>query len=411
MNVTSKANLTSKKKLIISCIGGLALIVFAAIVFLEVTKATVVFAQDGEEQTVRTHSNTVEELLSELDVDVGEHDHLSADLGDSIEDGMNIEYKEAKTIHVTIDEDEETFHTTAFTLDEFLEEESIEVTDHDEVSQDLDQEIEHGLELDIVKAFEVTIADGKEDEEKVWTTGSSVESLLADHDVELNKDDKVKPALDKDIEEETTVAITRVEKKKDVVEESVAFSVDKKEDNSLEKGKEKVVTDGKEGLVEKEYEIIYENGKEVDRKVLNETVKKESKNKVVAVGTKEAPSNLQTLGSSSNKGSSSSSSSSSKPSGGKEMVMQASAYTADCSGCSGYTATGINLKANPNMKVIAVDPSVIPLGSRVWVEGYGEAVAGDTGGAIKGNRIDVHVPNRQAALSFGRKQVRVKVLN
>src|SRR5699024_9457990 len=131
-----------------------------------------------------------------------------------------------------------------------------------------------------------------------------------------------KPALDKDIEEETTVAITRVEKKKDVVEESVAFSVDKKEDNSLEKGKEKVVTDGKEGLVEKEYEIIYENGKEVDRKVLNETVKKESKNKVVAVGTKEAPSNLQTLGSSSNKGSSSSSSSSSKPSGGKEMVCK-----------------------------------------------------------------------------------------
>ena len=47
--------------------------------------------------------------------------------------------------------------------------------------------------------------------------------------------------------------------------------------------------------------------------------------------------------------------------------------------------TGINLRANPNLKVIAVDPSVIPLGSKVWVEGYGYAVAGDTGGAIKGN--------------------------
>lgn len=41
------------------------------------------------------------------------------------------------------------------------------------------------------------------------------------------------------------------------------------------------------------------------------------------------------------------------------------------------------------MKMIAVDPKVIPLGSKVWVEGYGEAIAGDTGGAIKGNRIDI----------------------
>ncbi|GAA3326735.1 hypothetical protein GCM10020331_063860 [Ectobacillus funiculus] len=53
------------------------------------------------------------------------------------------------------------------------------------------------------------------------------------------------------------------------------------------------------------------------------------------------------------------------------------------------TATGIDLRKDPNMKLIAVDPKVIPLGSKVWVEGYGEAIAGDTGGAIKGNRIDV----------------------
>ena len=50
---------------------------------------------------------------------------------------------------------------------------------------------------------------------------------------------------------------------------------------------------------------------------------------------------------------------------------------------------GHDLTANPNMKMIAVDPKVIPLGSKVWVEGYGEAIAGDTGGAIKGNRIDI----------------------
>ena len=85
--------------------------------------------------------------------------------------------------------------------------------------------------------------------------------------------------------------------------------------------------------------------------------------------------------------------------------MSATAYTAYCNGCSGITATGINLRANPNVKVIAVDPNVIPLGSKVWVEGYGHAIAGDTGGAIKGNRIDLFVPTKRAGISFRQEKV------
>ena len=96
---------------------------------------------------------------------------------------------------------------------------------------------------------------------------------------------------------------------------------------------------------------------------------------------------------------------------GKTMTVSATAYTAYCVGCSGTTATGIDLRSNPNQKVIAVDPSVIPLGSKVWVEGYGEAIAGDTGGAIKGNKIDVFIPSQGAALDWGRKNVTIKVLN
>ncbi|RWZ60350.1 LysM peptidoglycan-binding domain-containing protein [Halobacillus fulvus] len=95
----------------------------------------------------------------------------------------------------------------------------------------------------------------------------------------------------------------------------------------------------------------------------------------------------------------------------KEFTAEATAYTAYCTGCSGVTATGIDLRANPNQKVIAVDPSVIPLGSKVYVEGYGTAIAGDTGGAIKGNRIDVFIPDRGEALDFGRKSVKVQVLS
>jgi 3D (Asp-Asp-Asp) domain-containing protein/LysM repeat protein len=93
------------------------------------------------------------------------------------------------------------------------------------------------------------------------------------------------------------------------------------------------------------------------------------------------------------------------------LTMEATAYTANCEGCSGITATGINLKENPNQKVISVDPNVIPLGTKVHVEGYGEAIAGDTGGAIKGNKIDIFIPSKEDAINFGRQTVKVTILD
>ncbi|WP_243355016.1 LysM peptidoglycan-binding and 3D domain-containing protein [Bacillus litorisediminis] len=95
---------------------------------------------------------------------------------------------------------------------------------------------------------------------------------------------------------------------------------------------------------------------------------------------------------------------------GKEIIVEATAYTASCEGCSGITATGINLKENPDAKVISVDPSVIPLGSKVYVEGYGYATAADTGGAIQGNKIDVFIPDYEEAVQWGRKQVKVTII-
>ena len=94
----------------------------------------------------------------------------------------------------------------------------------------------------------------------------------------------------------------------------------------------------------------------------------------------------------------------------KELYVSATAYSHESS-ITGLTATGYNIKANPNMKLIAVDPSVIPLGTKVWVEGYGEAIAGDTGGAIKGHKIDVLMPSGAQAISWGRKTVKIVILN
>jgi 3D (Asp-Asp-Asp) domain-containing protein len=95
----------------------------------------------------------------------------------------------------------------------------------------------------------------------------------------------------------------------------------------------------------------------------------------------------------------------------KVITVKATAYTASCKGCTGITKTGVNLKANPNKKVIAVDPSVIPLGTKVHVEGYGKAIAADIGGAIKGKRIDVFIPTKKAAINFGVKRLKVTILN
>ena len=72
---------------------------------------------------------------------------------------------------------------------------------------------------------------------------------------------------------------------------------------------------------------------------------------------------------------------------------------------------GYNLTANPGMKLIAVDPSVIPLGSRVYVEGYGEAIAADTGGAIKGHKIDVLMPDKASSSKWGRKMLSLQFVN
>ena len=90
----------------------------------------------------------------------------------------------------------------------------------------------------------------------------------------------------------------------------------------------------------------------------------------------------------------------------RRIVMDASAYTADDPGNSGFTATGLRLRRG----MVSVDPDVIPLGSQLYIEGYGYATAEDTGGSIVGNRIDLAMDSITEALNFGRREVVVYVL-
>lgn len=427
-----KPLMTAKSKSIYSIFSVIMVTLFSTWAVFDGMKAEVVFAENGEEHTVKTTTDTVGEFLDDQGVEVGTHDELSHGENAAIEDGMKIEYETSDKVLLTIDGETEEYYTTAETVGEFFQKEGLEFSKHDEITQNNAEDIRDNIEIEVEKAFPVVVKNGKDNEEKLWTTGGgTVKELLKENDISYEKKDKIKPGLKKKVKEDMEISITKVKKEEEKEEESIPFETEEEEDSSLEKGKTETKQEGKEGTVVKTYEVTYENGKEVKRKEIDEKVVEEEQNEIIAVGTKEEPkpepkkekkseeksgtkseekSEQKAEPTKSSADSSDDSSSSESSSGGKEMTMEATAYGPDCSGCSGVSATGMNLK-DSSAKVIAVDPSVIPLGSRVWVEGYGEAVAGDTGGAIKGNRIDVLYPSESEAGSWGRKSVNVKVLD
>ena len=91
------------------------------------------------------------------------------------------------------------------------------------------------------------------------------------------------------------------------------------------------------------------------------------------------------------------------------MTVVATAYSRNQPSLTNITASGIDLSQNP--QVIAVDPTVIPLGTKVYVEGYGEAIAGDTGSAIIGNRVDLHMDSIDKSFQWGIQEVELTILN
>lgn len=369
----------------------------------ETTKATVTVSIDGEETTVHTHASTVAQLIKEQDWDVKDYDRIKPSLNADIVGNMDITWDLAKQVNVTIDGEKKPVWTTAENVEQLMDELHIDYKEHDQVEPALNKEISENMNIVYESAFQVTlISDGEE--EKKWTTSTTVANFLKNENVTLNELDRVEPNLQEKVEKETDIRVVRVEKVTDVVEETVAYGTVTRKDNKLADGKESVVQDGEEGLVNKYYEVTLEDGEEVSREHIKTETIKESVDKVVAVGTRPQVSNVS-------RSKAPAAPTNTGGGGGRTFTVTATAYTAQCSGCTGVTATGINLNQNRNMKVIAVDPNVIPLGSKVHVEGYGTAIAGDTGGAIRGNRIDVHVPTKSDATRWGRKQVQITVLN
>lgn len=186
------------------------------------------------------------------------------------------------------------------------------------------------------------------------------------------------------------------------VTEEVNFDTVKRLNSSLQAGTTQTVQEGEYGEKEVTYKVKYEKGVEVSREALSEELTKEPVDKIVEYGNKNATANAPV-----NTG---------KLDYKYVLTCNATAYDLSAEengGYAGQTATGVPLDKG----VIAVDPKVIPLGSRVYIEAldgswsYGYAVAADTGGAIKGNRVDLCYRTRYECIQFGRRPCRVYVLN
>lgn len=253
------------------------------------------------------------------------------------------------------------------------------------------------LELNPIKYCKIFV-DGKVVE--VETRKTTVKELLAQESIALGALDKVEPKLEVQLGESQVVKINRIKIRRVEKEQEVPFKVVIKKDANLKKGVKKVIVKGKKGTKVETYEILSVDG--VDNKV--ELVRSKElllpRNQLVAIGTKKEVI-VEKIPLQIRKGSRTITLSR----GGKlgrVLYLESTAYTHT----GNRTATGIW----PNKGIVAVDPSVIPLGTRLYVEGYGYAVAADTGGAIKGGIIDVFFNNRSECIKWGRRRVEVRVI-
>ena len=186
----------------------------------------------------------------------------------------------------------------------------------------------------------------------------------------------------------TIKAVTLTEK---IEEQEIPdlYQVIRQPDPTMEKGVEETAQAGENGSKKATVRIRFEDGARVAADVLSETVTVSSKPQIIRVGTRDTIDTSR---------------------GTMRFrdirYMEASAYLPTDGSVHGLTATGIAARRG----IVAVDPDVIPLGTRVYVPGYGLGLAADTGGAIVGDKIDLCMEDSGEAWRFGRRTVKVYVL-
>lgn len=283
-----------------------------------------------------------------------------------------------REVNATINGQNYKVESKAFTIDEFLDEQHIKYCEDDYISRPVTTFIYDGISFKLKHAtdFKVT-ADGKT--KKYKTLCRTVGDALKDCGIKVGDADIVTPGLETEIGDDLEVVIQRVTSKQETVEEDVDFNTIEKDDPSMEEGKSKVETEGSKGRDKVTYEITYIDGVESERKEISRETVTAAVDKVILNGTK-----ISFNGKSYS----------------RKLVVKAYSYTG-----GGRTAMGTRARVGE----IAVDPRVIPLGSKVYIEGVGARIAEDTGGNIKGNTIDIYMNSASECRKWGVRTVTIYI--
>ncbi|WP_242503418.1 cell wall-binding protein EntB [Bacillus thuringiensis] len=344
---------------------------------------------------VRTEANTDSEILGRLKKDdVIESTH-------QVKDGwLQFEYK-GKTAYANV-----SFLSSTAPTEKKTEEKTKQVA---KVQKSVKEKKEVKTQK-VAKAKETTkaqeIVKPKEEAKvvKVKEEGKAQEIVKPKEEAKVKEEVKVK-------EEEKAQEIVKPKEEAKIKEEVKVKEEEKVQEIAKAKEEEKAQEIAKAKEEEKAREIVKAKEEEKAREIAK--AKEEEKAREIAKAKEEEK--AREIAKAKEEERAKEASKNNIQSAKRELTVVATAYTADPSENGTYggrvlTAMGHDLTANPNMRIIAVDPKVIPLGSKVWVEGYGEAIAGDTGSAIKGNRIDVLMGSKSKAMNWGRQTVKVKIL-
>lgn len=304
---------------------------------------------------------------------------------------------------VTVVVDGRTLHmkTQAASIAGLLEEAGIAVDAADLVTPSLDSPLDSTTTVLVRHSVPVTLDLGGS-RMQLDVVGESVADALVAAGTDPAANPGVTPALDAPLRPGMTIHVPDVFVRVTQQEATVAAPVRYEKDPSLAKGTKQVITKGRPGKVMRVYRVLVTNG--VEGTATLSAVKTVAKpvSRVVAVGTASKRTGLMSAMCLKGRGGSAK-----PPVGGRRMRVEATGYSAKEPGLGPTTATG----APAVRGVIAVDPLVIPLRSRVYIPGYGYAIASDTGGAIKGARIDLCFDTVAECNQWGRRPVTIIILD
>ena len=312
-----------------------------------------------------------------------------------------------KEITVLVDGNPTKLVTYKKTFDSALKSANIGIAVKDKIDKSLNSKIVNNDIITINRAVNLKVfVDDKEI--SILSAEKNIAQMLSTEKIILSPNDKVSPIIETKLTKGMDIIITRV--KTETIQEikPIDFKTVIKDDKSILKSKSKVLQEGAKGEKTITLSVTYENGKEVTRKPIKETIVKEPQNKIIAQGTL-SPITISRGQSSNN--SKDTVALKAPVTFGKTFTVKATAYWSDGS-TNVYTSSGKKAVRDPNgYSTIAVDPKVIPMGTKLYIEGYGYAVAADTGSSIKGKFIDVFFNTGGECRNWGVKHIKVQILD